>query len=184
VEADLADHEELGTAWLFDSHGDFVTNAHVINGARQLRIRDRNNYGYSVAVMGQDDINDVAVLRVVGYQGTPLSLDAANDVDPGDKLVVISSHVASGHGDIAYETMVALHSGATTTSPSTTKGVYKDMLRLSGDHIYKGNSGGPVLNDQGQVVGIATLSDADQQAISYAIPLTRVHAELQGYASG
>lgn len=188
VESDRANQEALGTAWLFDDKGDFVTNAHVVSGSLTVRITDRSAHTMVATVLGSDDANDVAVLRAVGgFDGQPLPVRTAALPELPDPVVDCASSRATGHDDLTVASLskrgqdVPLEPGEVPAGAGTPS-VYHDMLTLTGARVYQGNSGGPVLDAAGQVVGILTLASPDQPQ-SFAIPITRVLAELRQYAS-
>ena len=187
IAAVLPNAEALGTGWLFDSHGDFVTNAHVVTGQLTVRITDRQAHVHVGVVLGTDPSNDIAVVRSAdGFSLPPLPV--AHDAIAGVPLSVIAlaSSRATGQVDMTAETITQLHQDVPLShgeSPSAgAPSVYHDMLRLEGARVYQGNSGGPVLDSTGQVVGIVTLADPTQPD-SYAIPVSRVLTELSSLAS-
>jgi serine protease Do len=180
--------EGLGTGWLLDTKGDFVTNAHVVQGQVSVRIRARDGSSHVGVVMGNDRDLDVAVIRSRdGFAGTPLPTFGGAISDFPIPVVAIASSHATGHGDITDESATRIESdvpvtGDTTTGQPPTTTDYHDMLVLDGQAIYPGNSGGPVLDSSGRVVGIVTLASKSQPE-GYAIQLDRVLAELTTFAA-
>ena len=188
IEADRTNAEALGTGWLFDTHGDFVTNAHVVQGALTVRITDRRSHTHPAIVIASDATVDVALVRAVdGFAGTPLPIDRAAIVAMPVPVVDLASSRATGHDDITTAELtltgqdVPLEPGEVQPG-SGAPPVYHDMITLSGAQAYQGNSGGPVLDERGDVVGILTLASPNQPQ-SYAIPLTRVVDELSQFAT-
>lgn len=187
VEADRPTDEALGTAWLLDDHGDFVTNAHVVSGGRTVRLADRAANTLNATVLGADTATDIAVVRADdGFAGAPLPLHrGALPRLPVDVVDVASSR-ATGHDDITMETLtqtgqdVPLRPGEVPAGADEPN-VYRDMLALSGARVYQGNSGGPVLDGSGQVLGILTLASPDQPE-AFATPITRVIGQLTRFA--
>ncbi|MBV8300453.1 MAG: serine protease [Candidatus Dormibacteraeota bacterium] len=187
VEAERSSNESLGTAWLIDSDCDFVTNAHVIYGAQTLRITDRSDHTHTVSVAGVDESQDIALLHCTdGYQpGSALPVAAAALTTTPAPMVVLASGRATGQADLTLESLTALHqdvplANSDAESDPQAPSVYHDMLDLTGARIYQGNSGGPVLDAAGSVVGIVTLSSPGSDE-AFAIPLSRVLAELQSF---
>lgn len=188
VESDRASQEALGTAWLFDDRGDFVTNAHVVAGSLTVRITDRSAHTIVATVLGSDEANDVAVLRAAGGFAAP-ALPVRAAVLPALPMPVVdcASSRATGHDDLTVASLskrsqdVPLEPGEVPAGAGTPS-IYHDMLTLTGARVYQGNSGGPVLDAGGQVVGILTLASPDQPE-SFAIPITRILAELKQYAA-
>ncbi len=180
--------EGLGTGWLLDTKGDFVTNAHVVQGQLSVRIRARDGSSHVGVVMGSDRDLDVAVIRSRdGFAGTPLATFGGTISDFPRPVVAIASSHATGHGDITDESATRIESdvpvtGDTTTGQPPTTTDYHDMMVLDGQSIYPGNSGGPVLDAGGRVIGIVTLASKSQPE-GYAIQLNRVLAELTTFAA-
>ncbi|MHB8718333.1 MAG: trypsin-like peptidase domain-containing protein [Candidatus Dormibacteria bacterium] len=187
VESLRSADEGLGTGWLIDTKGDFVTNAHVIAGQLTVRLRARDGSTHVGSVIASDPTTDVAVIRSDdGFAGTPLPVrTAALPLPVG--VVTLASSSATGHGDITEEKATRIDATVPVTSDTdpganTTTTLYHDMLTLDGNRIYPGNSGGPVLDSGGEVVGIVTLA-SKSLAEGYAIPIGRVIAELLGDAA-
>ena len=188
IEALGSNDEGLGTGWLLDTRGDFVTNAHVVQGQLSVRIRGRDGASHVGDVVGIDRGLDIAVVRSRdGFAGTPLPPFSGSISDFPTAVVAIASGHATGHGDITHETVTRVLgdvpvTGDTTTGQPATTTDYHDMLVLDGQTIYPGNSGGPVLDSRGRVVGIVTLASKSLPQ-GYAIQLNRVLAELMSFAA-
>jgi putative serine protease PepD len=189
IEVETDQGEEFGTGWLFDSKGDFVTNYHVIAKRNVVRIVDRRDTVHAADVVGQSVSEDIAVIRSRdGFHGDALTVDRATPPVP-EPVVVLASRKATGQTDETYETLDRLHQpvpvqGDVDLTPGSDGGqiVYSDMMVLRDTKIYRGNSGGPVLDPRGRVVGIVTLaSQSTPQA--FAIPIGTVLADLVGFAA-
>ncbi|MFN2452260.1 MAG: serine protease [Candidatus Dormibacteria bacterium] len=190
VEVQRADGEELGTGWLLDGHGDFVTNAHVIEGHLGIRLRDRRADTHVGVVLGVDREQDVAVLRSTdGFPGSALVVAPPGDPALSTAVVLVAAGRATEHPDVTLEQVVALHRtvpvrdnpGVDPGSNPTTL-VYRDMITLRGAEVFAGNSGGPVLDAEGRVLAIVTLKNRSLPE-AYAIPVHRVLDELTAFAS-
>ncbi|HEX3606067.1 MAG TPA: serine protease [Candidatus Dormibacteraeota bacterium] len=182
--------EEFGTGWILDNHGDVVTNNHVIEGGSTIRLLDSNKQMHTGVVLGSDKAQDIAVVRAIDGQplpGDPLPLAADGDAPHPEQVVVLASTKATNHSDRTVETLALLHQSIPVQgdgqagTPGAGGTTYEDMMVLHGQMIYRGNSGGPVLDAYGRVVGIITLaSQSTPQA--FAIPITRVVGQLHGFA--
>jgi serine protease Do len=188
VEAERSDDEELGTGWLFDDHGDFVTNAHVIDGQLTIRLRDRHAQSHVGRVVGVDAAADIAVIRSAdGFSGPALPSDTAKVYGAPFPVVIVGSGKATGESELTLETLTATGQNVPVDETDVEPGgsepsVYHDMLQLDGARVFQGNSGGPVLDGRGKVVGIVTLASKSQNE-AFAIPLSRVYSELASFAA-
>ncbi|MDQ2960826.1 MAG: serine protease [Candidatus Dormibacteraeota bacterium] len=188
VESLRPNDEGLGTAWLIDAKGDFATNAHVVSQHLAVRLRERNGHAHAGVVVAVDIGADIAVVRSQdGFTGAPLPMRSTAFAVFPQAVVAIASSAATGHSDITAETATGIAadvpvSGDTTTGQPASTPDYHDMLVLYGQAIYPGNSGGPVLDGSGSVIGIVTLASRTNPE-GYAIPINRVAAELLAYAA-
>jgi S1-C subfamily serine protease len=190
VEAELANgsEESLGTGWIFDGMGDVVTNAHVINGDAALRVTDRANHTHVARVVHSSPPLDLALLRVTGtLTGTPLPIDASAVSAVPVAVITLASSRATGHADMTQESLIGLNASVPLAGSGIEAGQaspqeYNNMLHLTGARIYEGNSGGPVLDSRGQVIGIVTLASPTAPE-AYAIPISRVLTDLRQWVA-
>ena len=188
IEVQTDQGEEFGTGWLFDAHGDFVTNYHVIARRHSVRIVDRRSRSHDGVVLGYSAPDDVAVIRSSdGFDAQPLGVGPRGDVPVPQPVVALASSTATTHGDTTLETLVRLHQPVpVATDPQGQAGdsgqaTYDDMMVLRDNRIYRGNSGGPVLDQLGRVIGIVTLA-SQSTAQAFAIPIGRVVDDLDAFA--
>lgn len=189
VEVETPTGEEFGTGWLFDDLGDFVTNYHVVATRNSVRLLDRSATVHPAVVVGYSIPADVAVVRATdGVRGRPLPVFVGDPPVP-QQVVVLASGKATGEGDRILETLDRLHQPVPVqadvgSAPGAIgQAVYGDMMVLRDHRIFRGNSGGPVLDAFGRVLGIVTLaSQSAPQA--YAIPIGRVVDDLRALARG
>jgi S1-C subfamily serine protease len=190
VEAELESGtaESLGTGWVFDNLGDVVTNAHVVNGDNTLRVTDRAGNTYVARLVQSSESSDLALLRVTGtLDGSPLPVDARSLSAVPIPVITLASSRATGHTDMTPETLIGLDDNVPLQGTGIEAGralpqEYDDMLHLQGTRIYEGNSGGPVLDASGRVVGIVTLA-SPSSADAYAIPISRVLSTLRQWVA-
>lgn len=186
VEVAVNNEESLGTGWIFDARGDIVTNAHVVAGHSAVRVTDRQGHTEVAVVLRTeyDRSGDIALLRPdTSLPGTALPIDPTALAKVPLSVIVLASSTATGNGDMTEERAIGLDDTVPLANNGGTRQgqggpqVYDGMIHLQGARIYEGNSGGPVLDSAGQVVGVLTLA-SPTASDAYAIPISRVLSEL------
>jgi serine protease Do len=154
----------LGTGFIIDPKGLIITNDHVIKNADKIKVKMAGQDGkeYTATVKGRDPQTDIALLQIDSKGTFPyLVLGNSDEILVGDWVVAIGNPFGLGHtvtqGIISAKGRVI---GA---------GPYDNFLQTDAA-INPGNSGGPLLNLQGEVVGINTAIVASGQGIGFAIP--------------
>ena len=139
-----------------------VTNAHVINNPRSVTVETYGGTKYKASVLGMHEQQDIAVLIVQDAKFSYLGIADLSSMKAGDDIYAIGAP-----NGMAY---------------TLTKGGISAKERIIGNQTYiqidapinHGNSGGPLMNDAGQVLGMNTLKMSDSEGIGLAIPITRV----------
>ncbi|WP_291057796.1 trypsin-like peptidase domain-containing protein [Herbiconiux sp.] len=168
--------QAAGTGIVLTSDGLILTNNHVIEGSTAVEVTDEETgESYSATVVGVDPTNDIAVLQLADASGLstkPLATDSAAAA-VGDAVTAVGN--AEGTGDLvaASGTVTALQQSITTQSES---GVSSEdltgLIQVDAD-IVSGDSGGPLLNADGAVVGIDTAASSGSAEITgFAIPIS------------
>jgi serine protease Do len=143
-----------------------VTNAHVLcPGAGPIDVVRSDGQTQSGLAVQQDVLLDLAVIRVPGAAAVPLPVGDAGSLAVGDEVVVIGS-------PLGLEFTV--HGGAISNLSRTVFGL--SYLQVEAK-VNPGNSGGPVLNDQGEVVGVVSLKHAEGEGIGLALPINYAWTE-------
>jgi serine protease Do len=172
--------EGAGTGFVIDPNGVIVTNNHVVAGAQTIEVVFPDERKMTARVLGRDPATDIAVIRV---DATGL---AAATLGDSDKLVVGDDVVAIGNA-------LALEGGPTVTrgivSAKDRTIVAERSVRL--DHVIQtdaainpGNSGGPLVNADGEVVGINTAVAGGGQNIGFSIAISRVKPIIEELRQG
>jgi putative serine protease PepD len=177
---------DTGTGLVIDTRGDILTASHVVAGASAIAAKFQNGPVRAASVLGTDTSNDVSVLHVnpSGLTLHPLSLGSIQSLVAGDPLAVIGDPFGYNR---SLSTGVVSGLGRTIQAPNG----FPIANALQTDAaLNPGNSGGPVLDLQGQVVGIADQiatggSTVDQgSGVGFAVPIDPVKAELSALESG
>ena len=155
VESELGGAEGLsvGTGVITTANGEIVTNAHVVEGATNIRVRlAGESEPIPATLLASDPGNDLALLQIAGDGYTPATLAAPDSVHIGDEVVAIGFAL-----DLDGEPSVTLGIVSALDRTIETGGdVFLDGLIQTDAAISSGNSGGPLVNSAGEVVGINT----------------------------
>jgi serine protease Do len=153
----------LGSGFIISPDGYIVTNNHVVEGADQIRVILKNEKGFNATVVGRDPNTDLALIKIKCKK--PLAYARLGD---SDKLNVGEWVVAIGSPFGLEQTVTA---GIISAKGRVIgSGPYDDFLQTDAS-INPGNSGGPLLNMDGDVIGINTAIIASGQGIGFAIPI-------------
>jgi putative serine protease PepD len=164
-----------GSGFVYDSSGRIVTNQHVVDGAQSISVRFWNGKTYSAQLVGSDSSTDLAVIKVNApdSQLYPLTLGSSSKLAVGDPVVAIGSPFGLEE-TVTSGIVSALH--RSIDSPANF--AISDTIQTDAA-INHGNSGGPLLNAQGQVVGVNAQirSDSgDNAGVGFAIPSDTVRS--------
>ncbi len=168
--------EALGSGFVIDKAGHIVTNYHVVEGAKSVDVSFSNNESKKAKVVGVDPSTDIAVLQVDAHARalTPLPLGNSDSVHVGDSVVAIGN-------PFGYDRTV------TTGIVSALQRVIQAPNSYSIDHVIqtdaalnKGNSGGPLLDAGGEVIGVNSQistggsGTSGNVGIGFAVPINTV----------
>jgi S1-C subfamily serine protease len=164
--------EGLGSGWVFDDTGHVVTNEHVVNGAEDVTVVFQDGTEVPARVVGTDPSTDVAVLELEEEQeSAPLPLGSTSSLQLGDTVIAIGSPLGL-QGTVTAGIVSGLGRDIQAPNQFTIDGAVQTDAALN-----HGNSGGPLLDASGRVVGmnaqIASETGANS-GIGYAIPVEMV----------
>jgi S1-C subfamily serine protease len=171
--------EVQGSGFVSNSTGQFViiTNYHVVDGATNITATFINGDTYVASVTGSDPYADLAVLSTNAPQDEykPLTITSSSTLRVGEPVLAVGSPYGLA-GSVTSGMVSAL--GRTITE--NTAGGYDiaDCIQTT-TPINPGNSGGPLLNYQGEVVGITTAIVSDSQGLGFAIPSSSILREIE-----
>ena len=167
-----------GSGFVYNSTGEIVvvTNYHVVQEAINITITFVDGTGYSVTVLGSDPYADLAVLSTSTQQSEFAHLDivSSSSLEVGDQVIAVGNPYGLA-GSMTTGIVSAL--GRTITEEMTGSYPIANIIQTSAP-INPGNSGGPLLNLQGQVIGITTAIVSDSQGLSFAIPSNAILREI------
>jgi putative serine protease PepD len=172
-----------GTGFVYDTQGDIVTNAHVVDGATTFTVKFQSGKTVSATLLGKDDSSDIAVLKVNVDSSLlhPLTLGDSDSVLPGEAVAAIGSPFG------LTETMTSGIVSAidrTVTAPNN----YSIAGAIQTDApINHGNSGGPLLTLDGQVVGVNAQIESDSggsDGVGFALAINGVKSVANTIIAG
>src|SRR6476619_7251332 len=164
-----------GSGFVYDAGGHIVTNAHVVDGGGSISIRFWNGKTVSASLVGTDASTDLAVLKVdaPGSDLFPLSLGDSSNLVVGDQVIAIGSPFGL-EGTVTSGIVSALHREMTSPNHfAIDNSIQTDAA------INHGNSGGPLLDSQGKVVGVNAQIESDSggnEGVGFAIPSNTVRS--------
>jgi S1-C subfamily serine protease len=158
-----------GSGFMVNPSGVVVTNFHVVEGAKKIQIRLSSGDVYDViGIRGVDQRRDLAVLQVLGFDLPTVRLGNSNKVRTGERIVVIG-------------TALGLLENSVTT------GVVSGIRQLEGYRLFQmdaavspGNSGGPVVNEQGEVIAVTVGKLSEGESLNFAVPINYARGLMQG----
>jgi putative serine protease PepD len=164
-----------GSGFVYDANGDIVTNQHVVDGAESVSVKFWNGKTYSAHVVGADPSTDLAVVKVDAPSSMlhPLSLCDSGSLQVGDGVVAIGSPFGLEE-TVTSGIVSALHRQMTSPSGfAIPNSIQTDAA------INHGNSGGPLLDTKGNVVGVTSQIESDSggnDGVGFAIPSSTVRS--------
>jgi putative serine protease PepD len=164
-----------GSGFVYDENGDVVTNQHVVGAGGAIRVTFWNGKTYNGSLVGTDASTDLAVIKVDAPASMihPLQLGDSAALQVGDGVVAIGSPFGLQE-TVTSGIVSALH--RTITSPSNF--TISDSIQTDAA-INHGNSGGPLLNTAGQVIGVNSQIRSDSggnEGVGFAIPSNTVRS--------
>ena len=157
-----------GTGFIIHKSGYVLTNAHVIEGADDIRVRLSDERELSARLIGRDEHTDIALLKVEAGGDLPVApLGNSDDVQIGEWVIAIGNPFGLDHTVTAG---IVSAKGRRDVRPGGSQTGYYDFIQTDAS-INPGNSGGPLINTRGEVIGINTAMNAQAQGIGFAIPI-------------
>jgi 2-alkenal reductase len=167
-----------GSGFVYNFSGRMVviTNYHVVQGAVNLTVTFIDGNGYAATVLGSDPYVDLAVLSVnaPSSEFKPLEIVSSSTLKVGDIVVAVGNPYGLA-GSMSIGIVSAL--GRIITEEQTSGYPIANVIQTTAP-LNPGNSGGPLLNLQGQVVGITTAIVSDSQGLGFAIPSNTILREI------
>ena len=174
--------KSTGSGFLINDKGQILTNFHVVSGSQQLTVTTPDKKNYKAMVLDKDPDNDLALIQIdlKGAKQPYLRLGDSDKVQIGQKVLAIGNPFGL-EGTLTTGIISSL-----SRSIGDENGRTLDGMIQTDASINPGNSGGPLLDSQGNVIGINTAIFGAQGSIGigFAMPINRARDMLDAYASG
>jgi len=172
-----------GSGFVYDTQGHVITNQHVVDGASSVKVKLADGSSYAATVVGTDPSTDIAVLKIDAPAAKlhPLALDDSSRVQVGDGVVAIGSPFGL-ENTVTSGIVSALHRQIQAPNQFT----INDAIQTDAA-INHGNSGGPLLDTSGHVVGINVQIDSNSngsEGVGFATPIDTVKSVADTLISG
>ena len=180
-----------GSGFVISADGYIVTNYHVIDGAQSIKVAFYDGSTYDAKLVGGEEDSDLAVLKIDATGLTPVTLGDSDALNVGEQVAAIGNPL----GELTF-TLTSGYVSALDRPLTMSSGNIMSMIQTD-TAINNGNSGGPLFNIYGEVVGITTAklsnntnsSEATIEGLGFAIPINDVKGMItdiieNGYVTG
>ena len=160
----------MGTGILFDPRGYVVTNFHVVDGIEEIHVTTADSKTYVAQVLARDRETDLAIIKIDALAGEvfeTIHLGESSDLMTGETVIAVGNAFGYEH-TVTKGIISALHRSVQVSDVQ----FYQDLIQTDAS-INPGNSGGPLLNINGEMIGINVAVRAGAQGIGFAIPINR-----------
>lgn len=159
----------IGSGFILNPDGQILTNSHVVNGADTVTVTLKDGRTFPGKVLGEDPVTDVAVVKIQANNLPAVSLGNSNQIQPGDLAIAIGNPLGLDN---------TVTAGIISATGRGNIGVPNERVNFiqTDAAINPGNSGGPLLNSQGQVIGINTAIIQGAQGIGFSIPISQANS--------
>lgn len=170
-----AESQSSGSGMIISKDGYVLTNNHVVEGAEKLTVMTTSGEEYDATVIGADEVNDVALLKIEGDEDFPtVSIGDSDQIEVGEQLCAIGNPLGELTNTLTVGYVSALDREISESSTGTTINMFQTDCAIN-----SGNSGGPIFDMNGNVVGITTAkysssgysNAASVEGIGFCIPI-------------
>ena len=165
----------MGTGVLIDSRGYIITNYHVVDGVREIFVTLADGQRYVAKLVARDMETDLAIIKITAPNPLPVApIGTSSDLMAGETVIAVGNAYGYEH-TVTRGIVSALHRAVQVSDAQ----FYDDLIQTDAS-INPGNSGGPLLNIDGDVIGINVAVRAGAQGIGFAIPVDKVVSVAAG----
>ena len=174
-----------GTGIVLTTNGQVLTNYHVVEGATSIKVTIASTgRSYTADVVGHSESGDIALLQLEDASGLATATVDDDTVTTGDDVSAVGNAGGTGQLTAADGTVTALEETITTADESSVQGETLNGLIETDADVVAGDSGGPLIDDEGEVVGIDTAASSGSVIDGYAIPIDDALAIVRQIRTG
>ncbi len=166
----------MGTGIIIDERGYILTNFHVIDGVGQIKVTLSDEQTVTATLVANDPKTDLAIIKIPAPQPLPtITIGTSSDLMPGEEVIAVGNAYGYMH-TVTRGIISALHRSVQVSEDQH----YPDLIQTDAS-INPGNSGGPLLNIDGEMIGINVAVRVGAQGIGFALPIdqaTEIAAKL------
>ncbi|MDO4902075.1 MAG: trypsin-like peptidase domain-containing protein [bacterium] len=172
--------QSAGTGVVVSKNGYIVTNKHVIEGKNSISVVMSNGDIYeNIKIVAKDPLNDLAFLKIDGVDNlTPAELGDSKKLKVGQQVVAVGNALGQYQNTITSGIISGMNRNVEASDGSGDAESLSGMIQTDAA-INSGNSGGPLVNSRGQVIGINTAKATDGDGIGFAIPISSIKGMLK-----
>ena len=161
----------MGTGVVIDSRGYILTNHHVVEGVQRIEVTLADTRQFTARLLAHDSETDLAIIKLDSRQEMPaITIGTSSDLMPGEPVVAVGNAYGYEH-TVTCGIISALHRAVQISDAQ----FYDDLIQTDAS-INPGNSGGPLLNIDGEMIGINVAVRAGAQGIGFALPADKALA--------
>jgi serine protease Do len=158
----------MGTGVVIDPRGYIITNYHVVDGVHDIQVTLAGGERYVAKLAARDQETDLAIIKIDAKQETPaVTIGTSSDLMTGETVIAMGNAYGYEH-TVTRGIVSALHRSVQVNDAQ----FYDDLIQTDAS-INPGNSGGPLLNIDGEMIGINVAVRAGAQGIGFAIPVDK-----------
>lgn len=168
--------EGMGSGFIINEEGYILTNYHVIEGAKEVTVTLSDDREVTASVVNYDSEQDVAMIKINEDIEVPgvVELGDSDALQPGEEVLAIGNPLSKELSSTLTKGIIS----ALNRSVETESGVSTNLIQTD-TAINSGNSGGPLINTKGEVIGINTLKASDgAEGIGFAIPVNDIKDKI------
>ena len=178
---DVVEQKGGGTGFIVTNDGLILTNKHVVSGVNEVTVITSDGKDYKGTVVALDPLFDFALVKIEASNLTVAELGDSDSLEIGQKVIAVGNALGEYDNSVTVGVISGRARAITASDGSGMTSSRMEGLIQTDTPINPGNSGGPLVNIQGQVVGINTAIDSQANSIGFALPINSAKVSLNSY---